>query len=110
MEKTLTGFSWGKYLGTDIDTILLHFDQTKEKNLVDEFEVPENEKHMVFYSKTEDEKKLAWIEIVNPQSVYEQEKATLPEITVKIKNRKYALKEIIDLLVKLEYGGDNGKG
>ena len=99
MEKTLTGVSWDKYLGTDIDTVLLHFDQTKEKNLVDEFEVPENEKHMVFYSETEDKKKLIWVEIINPKSIYERDKATLPDITVKIKDKKYSMKEIIDLLV-----------
>ncbi len=99
MEKTLTGVSWDKYLGTDIDTVLLHFDQTKEKNLVSEFEVPENEKHMVFYSETEDKEKLVWVEIINPKSVYEREKATLPDIIVKIKDNKYTLKEIIDLLV-----------
>ena len=99
MEKTLTGVSWDKYLGTDIDTILLRFEQTKEKNLVDEFEVPENEKHMVFYSKTADEKKLVWLEIVNPKSIYEREKATLPDIIVKIKDKKYTLKEIVDLFV-----------
>lgn len=99
MEKTLTGVCWDKWMGSDIDTILLHFDQAKEKNLVDEFEVPENEKHMVFYSETEDGKNLVWVEIVNPQSIYEREHATLPDITVKIKDKKYSLKEIIDLLV-----------
>ncbi len=99
MEKTLTGVTWDKYLDTDIDTILLHFDKTKEINYVDEFEVPEDEKHMVFYSETEDSSKLVWVEIVDPQAVYESENPTLPDITVKIKDKTYSLKELIDLLV-----------
>ena len=63
------------------------------------FEVPNNEKHAVYYSKTKDGSKLVWVEIVDPQAVYESENPTLPDITVKIKDKTYSLKGLIDLLV-----------
>ena len=100
MEEKLKSVTWGKYLDTDIDSVTLFWDNGKFRSFVGEFDVPWEELHSVYYSRSEDGKIEKWIEIVNPQDVVEHEDATLPDITVQVNGSKYPLRDIIVQLVK----------
>lgn len=99
MVKELKSVSWDKYMGTDIDSVTLFFEEQSKDSFVEEFDVPEEEKHLVFFSKRKDEKFLNWAMVVNPASVANNETATLPDITIKIGKEIYSLQEVVKRLV-----------
>jgi hypothetical protein len=102
MEKELKNVVWDKYMDSDIDSILLFFEDHTDNSVCGEFEVPEGEMHMVFYSERKDNGVWNWVEIVNPQEVAKQKNVTLPDILVKVEGNVYGLKELIEKLVDRE--------
>ena len=99
MEKRLKNIMWGKHWDTDIDTITLFLDDTSKDSVVGEFEVPENEKYMLYYSETKDEKFLNWIMVVNPEGILKGENISIPNVTVIYEDKKFSLQEIIRKIV-----------
>ena len=105
MIKDLQSATWDKWMNSDIDMITLYFVGRSDYGLVGEFDVPENEMHMVLYSKDYDRDILNWFEIVNPQDVAKRKDATLPDVKVRIDGVVYALQEAVKLIV--ETSGEN---
>jgi hypothetical protein len=99
MEKELKNVVWEKYMDSDIDSVVLFFEARTDNSVVGEFDVPDEEMHMVFYSQRKDNGMWNWVEIVNPQEVAKQKNVTLPNISVKVEGNVYGLKELIEKLV-----------
>lgn len=99
MEKELKSVVWDKYMESDIDSVTLVFDEHTENSLVGEFEVPEEEMHVVFYSEKKDNGSWDWVEIVNPAGVINSENATLPDISVKIDGNVYDLQKALEIII-----------
>lgn len=102
MVRQLTGVTWDKYLGTDINEIVLFFDQSEDETEVDEYDVPEEEMHMIFYAEKKKDGSLVWVSVVNPEDVFNHEKATLPQLKVRVKDKTYDFRELINIFVAAE--------
>ena len=102
MVNVLKGVVWDKYLGSEIDQMTIFFNRSSANTEVGEFEVPETERHMVFYASDKNNGAFSWVSIVNPDDVFKRTKATLPDITVKVKEKTYELKDLIDIFVAAE--------
>ncbi|MGC4018936.1 MAG: hypothetical protein QM793_06735 [Muricomes sp.] len=99
MVKELKSVTWDKYMDSDIDSMTLFFDEHTDNSKVGEFEVPEEESHLVFYSESKGAGLWNWIMIVNPESVVGDAKATLPDISIQIGEKVYMLQEAVKQLV-----------
>lgn len=85
-----------KYMDTDIDSLVLHFDDTKEESVVKEFDIPDEYKYMVFISEKKKSKRMNWIEIVNPSEILSLNNPVLPDLEKINYNKKdYELLELI---------------
>ena len=101
MGITLKNIVKEKYFETDMDSLVFHFDDTKEEDFVKEFEVPEEMPYMVFVSTKADSEYPSWIEVVNPAAVLETDNAILPDIgLIGIDDTKVSFKELIEKAMK----------
>jgi len=101
MANKLKGVVWDKYLGTELNEVTLFFDRPAKNTEVGEFDIPEEEMHMAFYSSRESDGLLTWVSVVNPEDVY-LNGGTLPTVPITVKGKEYSLKEVIELLVAAE--------
>lgn len=86
-----------KYCDTDINSLVFHFDDTKEESFVSEFDVPEEMPYMVLLSKRPDLEYPSWIEIVNPEALNNVEEVLLPDLgLIDVSGRLVTLKELIN--------------
>lgn len=82
MGIKIKDFTFDNYLDTDMKTLCLYLNDTKNISYVEEIEVPENEKYMMFVSKQKNKKNPDWIEIINP---------------IEIVNKDLKIKEVTDV-------------
>lgn len=98
-DYTLYSVTWDKYMGSKIDSVTLFFYPSTSYHEVGEYNVPEDEKHMIFYAERKD-RSWDWVMIVNPQAISENPQATIPDITVLIERKKYSLRDALIYVMK----------
>ena len=98
MEKEINEVVWD--IDSGVESVTIFFERYKGIHLVDEFDVPQEEKHSINYSAKSTDGSWVWVEIVNPQDIVEHEDATLPDITILANGNKYPLRDVIVQLVK----------
>ena len=99
MEIELMSVSKDKYMDTDIDSLLLRFDNSDEKTFVSEYEVPDENKYIVMLSERDNLNYPVCIEIINPSEV--SESSPLPDIgKIMFKDKIMSLREVIKELIK----------
>lgn len=99
MVKQLQSVTWDKWMGSDVDTVTLFFEESSGNGFVDEFDVSENENHMVLYKTNPENGEWIWVMIVNPMDVLNHQNAAMPDIVVTIDDNSYTLRETVQLLV-----------
>ena len=99
MEKVI-GITRGKYMDTEIDTILIHFSDTKKASYVSEYDVPPKFPYMVFMSTKPDKRFPSWIEIVNPKAILTIDNPPLPDLgDIEYQGEQYTIENLIKKLI-----------
>lgn len=97
MERNLISATWDKYMGTEIDSVTLFFADNYKKSLVDEFEVPDDEKYLFYYAMDEDGS-WNWLEIVNPAELAKAQNPTLPDLRIGVNGVMYSVHDVVKSL------------
>lgn len=82
---------FSKYLDTDIDSVCVYFLRSNESAFVDEYDIPEEYKYIVFVGVRENETFPDYIEIANYKELKEiinKDKNCLPDIQFNYKDDK----------------------
>ena len=96
MALKVIGVVEDKYMGTEIDSLYIHFDDTKTECLVDEFDVPLEYDYMVYYTTKVGHTMPSWVEIVDPAEVIRLDNPPLPDWgPIQYNGEKMTLHELI---------------
>lgn len=99
MQRVI-GITKDKYIDTDLDTLLIHFSDTKQESYVYEYDVPEEFPYIIFLSKKANAKFPSWIEIVNPKVILEIDNVPLHDLgELEYNGNIYTIKELICKLI-----------